>query len=177
MEAIDRRVQHMEAALEQGSSHVSLLPNTSQGQSQYDMVLHGTGTELASLQSVVPSMTYLRNNELVQTTVEKCLAELRIFNETATKGRVKSERGGPGEVFVKTSVDWPQHFIFTGMYKTRPSYDDLTITQWVSGFAQCIQEENSELSRTCMLDYPGNIMEDASDFCGIQPRHGMLCSY
>ena len=112
-----------------GESHVSLLPNTSQGQSQYDIVSHGTDTELASSQSVIPSITYLRNNESVQTKVEKRLAELKNLNETATIGRIKSQRGGPGEVFVKKLVDWPQHFILTGTHKTRLSYDDLTITQ------------------------------------------------
>ena len=63
---------------------------------------------------------------------------------------VKTQRGGPGEITVKKSVDWPQHFIPTGTHKTRPMYDDLTITQWVSGFVQC--------------NLKGNLMEGASDF-------------
>ena len=42
----------------------------------------------------------------------------------------------------------------------RLTYNDLTITQWVSGFIQCIQEENSDAARECMLDYLGNLMED-----------------
>ena len=100
MEAMDRRVQRTEAALEQGSSHIS-LPSTSQSQSQYDTVSHGTDTELASSQSVVPSMSFLRNNESIQHEVEKRLTELRNLNESASKGRVKSQRGGPGEIFVK----------------------------------------------------------------------------
>ena len=107
-------------------------------------------------------MTYLRNNESVQSADEKCLAESRNLNETATKGRVKSQRGGPGEVFVKKSVEWPQHFILTGTHKTRLSYDDLIITQWVSRFIRCMLEEKSSI--TCMLDYLGNIIEDSSDF-------------
>ena len=163
MEAMDRRVQRTEAALEQGSSCVNLLPTTSQGQSQYDTVSHGIDTELASSQSVVPSMSFLKN-ESVQHEVEKRLTELKNLNESANKGRVKSQRGGPGEIFVKKSIDWPQHFILTGTHKTRPSYDDLTNTQWVSGFVWCMQEERSEHNKTCMLDYIGNIMEDASDF-------------
>ena len=161
MEAMDRRVQRTEAALEQGSSGVSLLPTTSQSQPQYDTVSHGIDTELASFQSVIPSMSYLRNNESVQHEVEKRLTELRNLNESANKGRVKSQRGGPGEIFVKRPVDWPQHFILTGTHKTRPSYDDLSITQWASRFVRCMQEEKSEQNKTCMLDYLGNIMEDA----------------
>ena len=73
-------------------------------------------------------------------------------------------RGGPGEITVKKSVDWPQHFILTGTHKTRPSYDYLTITHWASGFVRCIQKEKSENVRASMLDYLGNLMEDASDF-------------
>ena len=77
MEAIDRRVQHTEAALVQGISRVSLLHTTSQSQSQYDTVLHGIDTELASSQSVVPSVSYLRNNESVQNEVEKHFGRIK----------------------------------------------------------------------------------------------------
>ena len=48
MEAMDRRVQCTEAALEHGSSHVSLLPTTSQSQSPYDTVSHSVYTGLVS---------------------------------------------------------------------------------------------------------------------------------
>ena len=65
---------------------------------------------------------------------------------------------------VKRKVDCPQNFILTGSRKTRPTYGDLTVTQWVSGFVWCIQEEKSDAAKECMLDYLGNLMEDASDF-------------
>ena len=38
------------------------------------------------------------------------------------------------------------------------------MSQWVSGFVRCIQEEKSEAAKSSMLDYLGNLMEDASDF-------------
>ena len=60
--------------------------------------------------------------------------------------KVKSQLGGPGDIFVKKSVDWPQTFILTRNQKTRPTYDELSITQWVSGFVRCIQEEKSGFS-------------------------------
>ena len=171
MELMDRRVQRTEAALEQGSSRVSPLLSVSQGQqgtatvSNHTLtVLDSNGAEANVDQSVVPSIEFLRSNESVQCEVEKRLAELRTLNESATKGRVKSQRGGPGEIFVKKSVDWPQNFILTGNQKTRPTYDDLSITQWVSGFVRCIQEEKAETCRSAMLDYLANLMEDASDF-------------
>ena len=123
-------------------------------------------------QSVVPSIEFLSGKESIQCEVEKRLAELRTLNDTASKGRGKFQRGGPGDIFVKKSGVWPQNFILTGSQKTRPSYDDLSITQWVSGFVRCIQEEKSEQSRSAMLNYLANLMED--DFlCWTQPRHAM----
>ena len=143
MELMDRRVRRTEAALEQGSSHVSPLPSTSRGQhgtatvsNHSIMVPDSNVTEANVDQSVVPSIEFLRSNESVQCEVEKHLAELRTLNESTTKGRVKSQRGGPGDIFVKKSVDWPQNFILTGNQKTRPTHDDLSITQWVSGFVK-----------------------------------------
>ena len=46
-----------------------------------------------STESVVPSLGYLRENESVQSEVDKRLAELERLNETATRGRLKSQRG------------------------------------------------------------------------------------
>ena len=77
---------------------------------------------------------------------------------------MKSQRGGPGEILVNKVVDWPQNFILTGNRKSRPTYGDLIVTQLVSGFVRCIQKEKSGETRASMLDYLGNLMEDASDF-------------
>ena len=164
MDSMDRWVQRTEAALEQGNSHVSLAHISSHRNLSQATVSHGSDTASNAAESVVPSMEYLRNNVSLQNEVERRLADFKNLNEAATKGRVKSQRGGPGEITVKKSVDWPQHFILTGTHKTRPTYDDLTITQWVSGFVRCVQEEKSENVRASMLDYLGNLMEDASDF-------------
>ena len=162
MDQMDRRVQRTEAALEQGSTQAST--SASSAASHSNNPVGGSTTESATVESVVPSIDYLRTNDSLQSEVERRLAELRNINEFATRGRVKSQRGGPGEISIKRIVDWPQNFILTGNHKTRPTYDDLTITQWVSGFVRCIQEEKLEVNKACMLDYLGNIMEDASDF-------------
>ena len=95
MELMDRRVQRTEAALEQGSP----LPSTSQSQPGSSTVSNSNATETNADQSVVPSIEFLRSNESIQCEVEKCLAELRTRNETASKGRVKSQSGGPGDIF------------------------------------------------------------------------------
>ena len=41
-------------------------------------------------------------------------------------------------VSVKKVVDCPQNFILMWAEKTRPTYDELRITQWVEGFVRCI---------------------------------------
>ena len=163
MDLMDRRVQPTEAALGQGTSQASSSSITPHNSSSQNILSHGIDTE-CTVESVVPSLGYLRNNESVQAEVDKRLAELAQLNESATKGRLKSQRGGPGDITVKRVVDWPQNFILTGSRKVRPSYDDLTMSQWVSGFVRCIQEEKSEAAKSSMLDYLGNLMEDASDF-------------
>ena len=108
MELMDRRVRRTEAALEQGSSHVSPLPSTSRSQhgtatvSNHSITVPDSNVTEANFdQSVVPSIEFLRSNESVQCEVEKRLAELRTLNESATKGRMRSQRGGPGDIFVK----------------------------------------------------------------------------
>ena len=106
----------------------------------------------------VPSLEFLRNNESLQTQVERRLNELRNVNEMATRGRLKSQRDGPGDVTVKELIDWPRNFILIGAHKTRPTYDDLTVRQWISGFVRCIQEEKSASNKDLMLDYLGNLM-------------------
>ena len=163
MDLMDRRVQRTEAALGQGTSQASLSSVTSHSAPSPNVPSHSIATE-CNVESVVPSLGYLRNNDSVQAEVDKRLAELTQLNESATKGRIKSQRGGPGDVTVKRVVDWPQNFILTGSRKVRPSYDNLTMSQWVSGFVRCIQEEKSGAAKSSMLDYLGNLMEDASDF-------------
>ena len=132
MESMDKRVQRTEAALEQGSSQPGLTHSSSHKSLNQATVSHGSDTASNTAESVVPSMEYLRSDESLQNEVEKRLADIKNLNEEATRGRVKSQRGGPGEITVKKSVDWPQHFILTGTHKTRPIY--MMTFPLISGF-------------------------------------------
>ena len=68
------------------------------------------------------------------------------------------------DVFVKNRVRWPHEHVLSGSTKERVSYDQLTVTQWVSGFCRTIREEQSEIMRSHMLDYIISLMDDANDF-------------
>ena len=159
MDLMDRRVQRTEAAQEQGTSQVSSSTVTSHNSPNPKVLSNGIDTK-TRVESVVPLLGYLRDNESVQAEVNTRLGELAQINETATKDRLKSKHLVPADITVKRIAN----FVLTGSRKTRPSYDDLTMAQWVSGFVRCVQEEKSEAARASMLDYLGNLMEDASDF-------------
>ena len=99
MDSMDRRVQRTEAALGQGSQQESSSSSTSHNPSIQNCESHSIATE-ETVESVVPSLGYLRNNTSIQAEVDKRLSELAQINESATRGRMKSQRGGPGEVGV-----------------------------------------------------------------------------
>ena len=82
MDQMDRRVQRTEAALEQGSTQAST--SASSAASHSNNLVGGSTTESAMVESVVPSIDYLRTNDSLQSEVERHLAELRNINELAT---------------------------------------------------------------------------------------------
>ena len=43
--------------------------------------------------------------------------------------------GGSVEVIVKHKVAWPHEAILGGANRTRLTYDQLTLSQWVQGFS------------------------------------------
>ena len=73
MDSVDKGVQRTEAALEQGSSHVSLAHSSSHKNLNQATVSHGSDTAGNAAESVVPSMEYLRSNESLQNKVERRL--------------------------------------------------------------------------------------------------------
>ena len=74
MDYMDKRVQCTEAALEKGYSQPIDILGTSQGTAGQ---VTGHDTDESVAQSVVPSLEFLRNNESLQSQVEKRLAELK----------------------------------------------------------------------------------------------------
>ena len=131
---------------------LSALPTTSVGQ-------QNTGS--ASVQTIIPSLSVLQSNSRIQDQVDQRLRQLTELNEA---GKLKSQRGGNEAVFVKKQVRWPQNFILGGQNKSRISYDNLSMCQWVAGFTMIMREEQNLEVKNAMLEYLGEIMEDAQDF-------------
>ena len=110
---------------------------------------------------ILPTISSLQSSSRSQDQVEDRIKELQMISQ---KGKCKSQRGGSETVFVKKEIPWPQNYILGGSTKSRVSYDNLSISQWVSGFASIIRDEKDLNIKQCMLEYLSEIMDDSHDF-------------
>ena len=133
--------------------------------------------------SSIPSIDTLRKSKKLQKQVDCRLRKLekagqKTGNETE---KFKSKRGGgPVEVIVKNKVAWPHEAILGGVNRTRVTYDQLNVTQWVQGFCRNIMDEKDERTRFQMIQYMSELMEDATDFSwqGAKAAHAvLLCEF
>ena len=125
---------------------------------------------------ILPSIKSLQQSKRMQAQVDQRIQQLKDLNE---QGKFKSQRGGKDTVWVKKEVPWPQNFILGGgANKNRVTYDALSMSQWVSGFAQIVREESDNIVKNHMLEYLAELMEDSHDF-GWQSAKGshavLLC--
>ena len=114
--------------------------------------------------SVVPSKKFIKEDPSIQEQVKTRLEELKKLNEKDCQGKFKSQRSVNDDVTVKFKIPWPQHQVLSGSTRSRPSYDQLNVYQWVSGFARIAQDEPDIDIKNKMLDYLADLMEDAQDF-------------
>ena len=110
---------------------------------------------------VLPSISNLQTSTRIQAEVDSRIRELQKISD---QGKYKSQRGGSQTVLVKHEVAWPHNAILGGSSKSRVSYDSLSISQWVSGFATIIRDENNLQTKQNMLEYLAELMEDSHDF-------------
>ena len=78
--------------------------------------------------------------------------------------KIKSQRGGQVDDFVKNRIKWPHEFVLAGSQKERVSYDQLTMGQWMAGFCRTMREENCIQNKDAMLDYLISLWDDSNDF-------------
>ena len=115
------------------------------------------------LEQSVPPLSTLRSDKLIQQQVAERLKELSSLSQ-GTETKIKSQRGGPVDIFVKNRVKWSHEFVLAGPSKERLSYNNLTMLQWVAGFCRTMKEEHDMSVREHMLDYMISLLDDAQDF-------------
>ena len=114
----------------------------------------------------MPDLAHIRASQSIQKQIDRSIAKL---SKTQCEGndnsqKLKSKRGGPVDVIVQKKVSWPHEHILGGQNRQRLTYDQITMPQFVQGFVKNILDEQNEQNREHMLQYLGDIMEDASDF-------------
>ena len=91
----------------------------------------------------MPCLNTIRKSAKIQQQVDKRIRELEKQSESADSvGKIKSKRGGNVEVVVKHRVAWPHEVILGGVTRSRVSYDQLTMSQWVQGFCKNVLDES-----------------------------------
>ena len=133
----------------------TLSPQRSPATSQRSQAMHSPEQDL-----LLPTLSTLRQSRTVQEQVDTRIRELQGLD----KGKFKSQRGGSETIWVKKEVAWPQNHVLGGSSKNRINYDNLTISQWVSGFATIIRDESDLSIKNQMLEYLAEIMENSHDF-------------
>ena len=113
---------------------------------------------------VMPSKKFIKEDPKLQKKVKERMDELKKINDRDLQGKFKSQRSVNDEVTVKFKIPWPQNQVLSGSTRSRPSYDQLNVFQWVSGFARIAQDESDMEVKNSMLEYLADLMEDAQDF-------------
>ena len=124
-------------------------------------VLHESASSLED-DLVLPTLATIRRSRSIQEQVDTRIKELQAVNKD--KGKFKSQRGGSETIWVKNEIAWPHNFVLSGNMKNRVTYDNLSLSQWVSGFATIIKDENDVETKNKMLEYLSELMEDSHDF-------------
>ena len=123
--------------------------------------LSGSFTEGDSVKKL-PELHTLRHDLSVQDQVEARIRQLSNTDVKGTDPKYKLQRGGTMDVFVKERVKWPH--VLAGSTKDRITYNQLNITQWMSGFCRILRDENCQKIRDHMLNYLIALLDDSNDF-------------
>ena len=67
-------------------------------------------------------------------------------------------------MWCKREVPGLHSFILSGLSKSRTSYNNLSISQWVSDFTAIIGKESYLETKNQMLEYLSDLMEHSHDF-------------
>ena len=115
--------------------------------------------------TVIPSLQALRNSSDIHRKVNARYQELEDSNQIEQGSlelllqtlhkKVKND---------KPKVKWPQDLAFVGTLRRRPTYEQLTLPQWLLGFLRIRQEEQDPQVKEHMIEYLTELAQDACDY-------------
>ena len=99
----------------------------------------------------IPPPSQLREEARIQEELQNRLRHLA-NNMKPGMGKIKSQRGGAVDVFVKHKVRWPHVFNLSGQNKDIIIYNQLSPVHWTAGFCRSIRKESDVEIREHMSD-------------------------
>ena len=142
-----------------------------QGQDQTSGTQIRAGTQqgsqgMAEGDNLIPSLQTLRQTGDITQKVQQRYQELEQAATLDSAGNLQLllEVLNKRQKQDKNKVKWPQDLAFVGSMRKRPTYDQLTMAQWLLGFMRIRQEEQNAMVREHMADYVTELLQDACDY-------------
>ena len=174
LDAIGKRLSVIESSASVASSKVKKSSSVC-GSTTASSSLPSSSKE-DTMHAKLPDLHTIRHDKLVQEQVEERIRQLSNSDKKGTDPRIKSQRGGSVDIYVKEKVKWPHEYVLAGNTKDRISYNQLNITQFMSGFCRIMREESCQVTKDHMLDYLISLLDDSNDFLwqAAKANHAML---
>ena len=94
----------------------------------------------------------LRSSCDIQKAVDKRLAEIETCSHAEGKdNKLKSKHEGEVEVLVSKKVAWPHDNVLGGTTRQMVTYDQLSLAQFIQGFAKNMIDETDSKTREHMM--------------------------
>ena len=75
-------------------------------------------SSLEEVDNNMPSLHTLQNDRSIQDQIQDRLRELSGIDKKGTDQKIKSQRGGSVDIFVKERVKWPHEYVLAGNTNT-----------------------------------------------------------
>ena len=122
----------------------------------------------------LPSFHELKGDSRIQAEVDKRLQAYQNASRAEFSGKsstvIKSGRFRAGVAKIKNPISWPQDYCAVNVGNKQPTYDEMSLEQWVQGMIFCILEQNDEKSKENMLMYFALLMQDAIELSASTAR-------
>ena len=124
----------------------------------------------------LPSFHDLKGDSKIQAEVDKRPQAYQNASMTDFTGMsntaIKSGRFGVAKI--KNPISWPQDYCAVNVGSKQPTYDEMSLEQWVQSMIFCILEQNDTGSKENMLMYFALLMQDAIELSTNSPQSAVL---
>lgn len=179
LQKLNDRVKAVEESSKLGAALQMEDPQTTEGEHQAQGVPQGSGTDSRA------TLTSLQRNASLQKEVMQRFSELLddSDNEDGDKKWLfrgkKSGRVRTADDRVVKQVQWPHFHVFKSGNAESVKYNDMTIAEFVYGFASQLLTENGPVDWKGQISHLRDLMQDSADYSWENARnfHGIVLSH